>query len=114
DDGGYYERYNHAIASSTEPGSTFKLASLMVALEDGVFDLDDEEDTEDGTHKFYDQVMRDSKPGGYGKINTVTAFAVSSNVWFSKMINKAYKHNPQKYLDGVKKLLGRKTDIALR
>ena len=113
EEGGYYELYNHAIGSSTEPGSTFKLASLMVALEDGVIDLDHIEDTEDGTHQFYEEIMRDSRIGGYGAVSTVKAFAVSSNVWFSKVINAAYKHNPQKYLDGVKSLLDGKTDIAL-
>ena len=35
DKGEYWEKYNYAIGALMEPGSTFKLASIMVALEDG-------------------------------------------------------------------------------
>jgi len=49
--GTYYESYNYVVGESTEPGSTFKLASLMAAFEDGYLDLDDMVDTEDGTTK---------------------------------------------------------------
>lgn len=35
-EGVYGEDTNHAVADETEPGSTFKVASIMVALEDGV------------------------------------------------------------------------------
>jgi cell division protein FtsI (penicillin-binding protein 3) len=52
DDGEYHETYNYAIAESTEPGSTFKLASLMAAIEDGVIDTGDVVDTGNGTVKF--------------------------------------------------------------
>ena len=40
EDGKYRELYNYAIGESTEPGSTFKLASLMAALEDGYINLE--------------------------------------------------------------------------
>ena len=35
------EVFNYAVAQRTEPGSTFKVATLMVALEDGYIDLND-------------------------------------------------------------------------
>lgn len=54
------DNFNFAIGAATEPGSTFKLASLMAALEDGLISLTDKVDTKDGTYKFYDAVMRDS------------------------------------------------------
>jgi len=113
-DGRYYESYNHAIGSRTEPGSTFKLASLMVGLEDGAFDITDMVDTEDGTKEYYDQVMRDSKVGGYGVISIKDAFASSSNVGFSKMITENYGRNPQKYVDGIKRLMGFSTGFAVK
>lgn len=110
----YYENYNYAIGTASEPGSTFKLASTLVALEDGVVDLSSEIDTEDGTHKFYDRTMRDSRIGGYGVINLEQAFANSSNVYFSKMIDDAYNRNPQKFVDGIKRIMGQMTGISLR
>ncbi|HSR60303.1 MAG TPA: penicillin-binding transpeptidase domain-containing protein, partial [Robiginitalea sp.] len=67
-DGSYYERLNYAIGESHEPGSTFKLMSLVAALEDGVVDTSTVIDTEKGYWRIYDRVVRDSKHGGYGKI----------------------------------------------
>jgi len=102
--GSYYESYNYIVGESTEPGSTFKLASLMTAFEDGYLDLDDMVDTENGTTKFYDLTMRDSHIGGYGKISIKKAFIVSSNVGISKAINRIYSANPQKFVDRLYKM----------
>ncbi|MEL7222803.1 MAG: penicillin-binding transpeptidase domain-containing protein, partial [Bacteroidota bacterium] len=57
---GYYEMYNYAIAMSTEPGSTFKLASIMSLLEDGHVKLSDSVDIEKGKFLFYDTEMEDA------------------------------------------------------
>lgn len=103
-DGTYYEKYNYAIGESTEPGSTFKLASLMAAIEDGYIDITDSVDTENGTTKFYDRTMRDSHRGGYGKITVKEAFEKSSNVAISKLINESYSKNPQKFIDRLYKM----------
>jgi cell division protein FtsI (penicillin-binding protein 3) len=109
--GGYYERYNYVVGAATEPGSTFKLASLMVGFEDGYFDLEDMVDTENGRTKFYDAVMKDSHEGGYGVISVKKIFTVSSNVGVSKIINKHYADKPQEFIDrlyamGLHKKLG--------
>ena len=102
--GGYYEGYNYAVGESTEPGSTFKLAALIAALEDGYVDLDDSVDTENGTTQYYDRVMRDSRIGGYGKISLKEAFEKSSNVGVSKIITAVYAKNPQKFVDRLYKM----------
>ena len=78
DNGVCSESYNYAVGAKTEPGSTFKLASYMVALEDGYIDLDHQIETGEGVYEFYGQKMEDSKKGGYGKITVEEAFAVSS------------------------------------
>src|SRR3546814_12557042 len=44
-EGVYAENYNYAISYSSEPGSTFKLASFMAGIEDGKFDLKDRKST---------------------------------------------------------------------
>lgn len=113
-DSTYYESYNFIVGAATEPGSTFKLASLMAAFEDGYLTLDDMVDTEDGTTKFYDATMRDSHKGGYGKISIKEAFIKSSNVAISKEINRVYTKNPQNFIDRLNKMyVNKKFDIEL-
>jgi cell division protein FtsI (penicillin-binding protein 3) len=113
-DGSYYESYNYAIGESTEPGSVFKLASLMAAFEDGYLDLDDMVDTENGTTKFYDATMRDSHKGGYGVISIKESFIKSSNVAISKEINRVYASRPQEFVDRLYKMnLNKKLGVEI-
>lgn len=97
--GKYIEKYNYAIGEATEPGSTFKLASMVVALEDGFVNLEDSIETGRGTCKFYDRTMRDSHHGGYGTLSVREVFEKSSNVGISKIIFKHYKDNPRRFVD---------------
>lgn len=103
-DGHYYEKLNYAIGESHEPGSTFKLMSLVAALEDQVVDTSMVIDTEKGRWRLYDRIVRDSKAGGYGKISVARAFEVSSNTAFAKMIHNGYKDQPGKYVDRLKSM----------
>lgn len=103
-DGDYEELYNYMIGNHIEPGSTFKLASLLAGLEDGLFSLSDSVDTENGTHKFYDKTMFDSKKGGHGKITLGESFVVSSNVGISKVVYNAYAKDPKRFVDRLYKL----------
>lgn len=100
-DGTFVENYNYAIAESTEPGSTFKLASMLVALEDKVTDLDHYVSTGNGSCKYANRTMRDSHEQGYGNITVAQAFEYSSNVGISQVIYNAYYKNPQKFIDGL-------------
>tara|TARA_R110002020_G_scaffold98268_2_gene234076 strand:- start:53448 stop:55454 length:2007 start_codon:yes stop_codon:yes gene_type:complete len=110
-DGKYYERLNYAIGESHEPGSTFKLMSLVAALEDKVVDTSTVVDTEKGQWRVYDRTVRDSKWGGYGKISVAKAFALSSNTAFAKIIHNNYRDSPGKFVNrlmnmGLHKKLG--------
>lgn len=98
-EGVYEENFNSAIAESSEPGSTFKLASLMAALDDGLISLSDTVDTQGGAVKFANRIMKDSHHGGYGRISARRAFELSSNVGVSKIVYKAYKDKPQQFID---------------
>lgn len=100
-DGNYYERLNYAVGESHEPGSTFKLMALAVALDDKVIDTSTIVDTENGILTFYGKKVRDSKNGGYGKISVAKAFEVSSNTGIVKAIHNSYKDNPKKFVDGL-------------
>ncbi len=115
DDGSYHETYNYAIAESTEPGSTFKLASLMAAIEDGVVDTGDIVDTGDGTIRFYNKIIRDTKEGGYGKISVKEVFELSSNVGTSIIINENYKDNPRAFVNRLYAMrLNQPLDIQIK
>jgi cell division protein FtsI (penicillin-binding protein 3) len=115
-DSTYREVYNYAIGEASEPGSTFKLASLMAALEDGLLSLDDSVDTGNGTYKFYDKMMYDSErdKGGYGRISALTGFQKSSNVAVSRLIDDRYRKNPRAFTDRLYKMgLGRSLGIDI-
>jgi cell division protein FtsI (penicillin-binding protein 3) len=96
-DGEYNETYNYAIGESTEPGSTFKLPSLMAAIEDGVIDTSDIVDTGNGSVKYYDRTVTDTKQ--HGIITVKQVFEESSNVGTSKLIYEHYKDRPKDYVN---------------
>ncbi|HMT30396.1 MAG TPA: penicillin-binding protein, partial [Bacteroidia bacterium] len=101
-DGFYREEFNFGVGESTEPGSTFKLASVMALMEDGYVEPDDTVDTQGGAIRYANRIMKDSHEGGYGKISMQHVFEVSSNVGISKMVHKYYSKNPQAFVDRVK------------
>lgn len=106
--GTYFEKRNYAVWESTEPGSTFKLASVLVALEDGVIDTNTRVDTENGLYTIYGKHVRDSNykngKGGYGVVSLKKAFELSSNVGIVKLIYSNYQHDPQRFVDRLYKL----------
>tara|TARA_B100001750_G_scaffold214976_1_gene198562 strand:- start:70279 stop:72285 length:2007 start_codon:yes stop_codon:yes gene_type:complete len=113
--GKYYERLNYAVGESHEPGSTFKLMTMVAALEDGVVDTTDVIDTHDGTWKIYNHRVRDSKWGGYGKISFAKAFEVSSNTAFAQVIHNGYKENPDKFVNRLMSMnVHRELDLPIK
>lgn len=101
--GEYYEGRNHAIADWLEPGSVFKTASFMVALDDGVIDTTDRVDTGCGLMQMYGATMRDHNwhRGGYGVISVPRVLQVSSNIGVSYLIDKNYHNRPEKFVEGL-------------
>ena len=97
--GKYYEKLNYGIWESQEPGSTFKLMSLIAALEDGAVSPKDSVDTGNGVLKFYNEEVKDSNRKGYGVITVSKAFEVSSNTGIVKIIYDNYKDNPERFVD---------------
>lgn len=119
EEGKYYEKRNYAIWETTEPGSTFKLASLMVALEDGVVDTSDMVDTENGIYTIYNKKVKDSNvkygKGGYGVINVAEAFRKSSNVGIVKAIYPHYKNNEKEFIDRLYQIgLNQKLGVEIK
>ena len=103
EDGNYYEMVNNAISYRCEPGSVFKVASFLVALDDGVIDTTMTIPTGCGVMEMHGRPMKDHnwRRGGYGTINVARALEVSSNIGVSYLIDKYYGHNPKKYVEGL-------------
>lgn len=102
--GKYEESYNFALGEAAEPGSTFKLSSLIVAMEDGYVNNSDSVNLENGTHEYYDRTMRDAEHDETGWVTVQRAFEMSSNVGISKIIYKYYANQPKKFVDGLCRL----------
>lgn len=102
----YYESFNHALGSAVEPGSTFKLASLMTCLESGKIQLTDSIDTGKGIAYFHGKPMKDSDwdKGGHGKISLKEVFTMSSNIGSAYAVKQCFSLEPQKFLDGLQKI----------
>lgn len=105
-DGVYREIRNNAVSDMMEPGSTFKTASIMVALEDGYITPDQEVDTKNGVYTMYGRQMKDHNwhRGGYGVIDITKVLMVSSNIGVSRVIDENYHNQPEKYVEGLYKL----------
>jgi len=113
--GNYYEQRNYAIYESHEPGSTFKLMSMVVALEDKVIDTGQIVDTEKGVIRFHGKPVRDSHHGGYGKISAARVFELSSNVGIVKIINENYEKNPENFIAGLERMnVGQKIGLPIK
>ena len=95
----YYEDFNYAIGESRDPGSTFKLMSLMAAMEDNLITLHDTVNVGNGSVQFYDRVIKDSHEPKQSRMSVKQVFEESSNVGTAKLIWRSYSKNPQKFVD---------------
>ena len=102
-DGKYREIRNSAVSNLMEPGSVFKTVSFMVAMDDGFIDMNTTVDVGGGIMIMYNRKMRDHnwRSGGYGVLTTSQILERSSNCGVSYLIDKYYKDNPGRFVDGV-------------
>ena len=105
-DGQYREVKNNAVSDLLEPGSVFKTASVMVALDDGVVDTTKLINTGSGIVDMHGAKMKDHNwhKGGYGTISFARALEVSSNIGISRVIDEYYSKNPEKYVQGLQRI----------
>ena len=103
EDGRYIEGVNSAISYRCEPGSVFKVASFLVALDDEVVDTSFVIHTGCGVMEMHGRPMKDHnwRRGGYQDINVARALEVSSNIGVSYVIDKFYGSNPERYVKGL-------------
>ncbi len=113
--GTYEEDYNYAIGEATEPGSTFKAASLLVALDHGFVEPDDTVIVNDGVRNYSGQIMKDAHPPKSSKLSIQQAFETSSNVGISKVITEHYDKRPEMFMDKLHEFgLGKKLGIEIK
>jgi cell division protein FtsI (penicillin-binding protein 3) len=113
---GYSEDYNYAVGFSSEPGSTFKLASVIALLEDKGADINTTVDLGGGTGHFFDRTMKDSKQHGIYESTLTEAFEISSNVGIARLVQEYYGRDGRagKFVERLHKMhLHEKTGIEL-
>jgi len=103
-EGDYTEKLNLAVGGLFEPGSTFKLVTMMALLEETNIKLTDTINTGKGEFTFYNKKVRDHEEGGYGKISIKDAFEKSSNIAMAKLLDRHFKTKPEKFLNYVDEL----------
>ncbi|MDO4691251.1 MAG: penicillin-binding transpeptidase domain-containing protein [Porphyromonadaceae bacterium] len=103
--GDYQETINYAASDMSEPGSTFKVASMMVALDDGIVSPTDTIDVGNGGWTVGKRLLRDHNYGrGYGRISASQVIERSSNVGVAKIIVKGYANRPDDYVQKIRDL----------
>lgn len=107
ENGNYYESKNHALADILEPGSTFKTASLLVALDDKKISINDSVDANKGLFKFGSATMKDhnwDKASAYGMLSVPQVLMYSSNVGTARLIDENYNKEPEKFVEGLHRM----------
>lgn len=113
--GKYYEKRNYALWESHEPGSAFKLMSMVAALELKAIDSSTVVDAGNGKYWMYGRSISDSHHGGYGKISAARAFEVSSNIAFARLIDENFNKNPNKFINQLKTMhLDKKLKMSIK
>lgn len=97
----YVDTYNYALKDATEQGSTFKVVSLLAAMDDGFIDESTTVDVGNGSWAYGGQVITDGHGGGPYEISDV--LAKSSNVGTAKLITKFYADKPQIFFQHLKR-----------
>lgn len=106
-DGVYAEGKPNAFSYMSEPGSTFKAVSLLIALEDGVVTPDDLIHVGNGLYDYARRTVRDHdfrKGIDKGNMTVTKGMYTSSNVAIAKMILKGYENNPEKFAQRIHEL----------
>jgi cell division protein FtsI (penicillin-binding protein 3) len=113
-DGKYKEIYNYSIGEAIEPGSTFKLASLIAALETGKVKLSDKYFVGNGRAQYHNRTMVDSHHPESEYMSVQRIFEESSNVGVSKIITSLFTSHPEDYVNQLRKMsLGKPLGIEI-
>lgn len=110
----YAESFNYAVGYATEPGSTFKLASLLAVIDDYNVSLDEKINVGNGQCTYFDKTVRDAHAPEAPVLSLQRVFETSSNVGVSKIITKYYSKNPQQFVSKINSFhLGQPLGLAI-
>ncbi|MDX2171676.1 MAG: penicillin-binding protein [Bacteroidota bacterium] len=94
----YNESLNYALGYPTEPGSTFKLASMLATIDEYNISLEEKIQVGNGECMYYDRKMKDAHAPTEPVLNVQRAFETSSNVGISKIVTKYFAKNPKTFI----------------
>lgn len=113
-DSTFAETRNMAISEGAEPGSTFKLASMLSMFDDGLIDTTDQIDIGNGHYQFYNRTMKDSHRPHKSTYTVSEVMEQSSNVGTARLVFNNYSNAPSKFIAHLKKFhLDKKSEIDL-
>ncbi len=101
--GVYSEDFNYAVNRS-EPGSTFKLMTMLALLEDQFTTLNQHVNIEGGSWAYKGSTVKDSEEHVKSDVTVQEAFELSSNVGMAKLAITYYSNNPKKYIKHLERL----------
>ena len=101
-DSSYFETYNHALAGLSNPGSTFKLPTMLAAFEEGL-PLQRMYHTGNGVAKYLTALIKDTKRTGHGSITAQQVFEKSSNVGVHLVMKDYFYGKGDKYVGYLKR-----------
>jgi cell division protein FtsI (penicillin-binding protein 3) len=114
-DSTFGEIFNYATGKATEPGSVFKLATLLSLLDDKYVEKNTLVNLEGGKKKFGNLTIRDAHRPSKNEMTVKEAFLESSNVAFAKLADQYYGNQPEKFVNRLHQLkLDEPMDIGIR
>ncbi|GAA4408106.1 penicillin-binding protein [Nibrella viscosa] len=93
----YLETFNHALAGRTDPGSTFKLATMMALLEEKAVWPEKQVNTGGGSMRYYGLTIADASGHGSGILTARQVFEKSSNVGIHLLMRDYFYTRPEIY-----------------
>jgi cell division protein FtsI (penicillin-binding protein 3) len=109
-DNQYTDTYNYAVKDATEPGSTFKVISLLAAMDDGFVD----ENTKVQVNAEWEYAGQKITDHSSGLFDVSDVLAKSLNIGAAKMIVKNYAKDPQVFFNHLNKWqLNQKLDLEI-
>ena len=101
--GSYTETLNHALADRTDPGSTFKLATMMALLEEKAISLNQPVHTGGGSTRYNGLAINDAHHGGMGTLTARQVFEKSSNVGTHLLMRSYFYKRPDLYCNYLRR-----------
>lgn len=98
---GYMEAKNHAIDTRNDPGSVFKLPSMMAMMEEDGLELNEMINVGGDKQMFFGRWMSDSHAMGYASVEKI--IESSSNIGTMKLMQRTFGGKGTKYYNYLKK-----------